>query len=87
LNDAYGVTLANFYRPVGTIGIDHDDFVAPAQALQTVADVVFFVKANDDGGNCGFCAVGAALSRHDNQKIGTEQVKFKSTSLCGFAMV
>jgi len=43
------ILTANLDRPIGAERIHDHNLIAPLQALQTFADTIFLVEANDDG--------------------------------------
>jgi hypothetical protein len=61
LNDKICELPADLYRTVSTERIYYDNFIAPSQAIQTPANIVFLVITNDDCRNARF-RCGANLS-------------------------
>src|SRR5687767_1407856 len=58
LDDNIRELPADLYRTVGTERIYYDNFIAPSQAIQTPANIVFLVVTNDDCRNARFrCGV------------------------------
>ena len=62
LDDNIRELPADLYRTVGTERIYYDDLIAPSQAAQTTANIIFLVIANDDCRNARFrCGVGLSV--------------------------
>ena len=70
------IAPANLRRPIRTKRIDHDDLIAPTQALKTVSNTVFLVKANHDGGNrrLGVHVFAGHFVAKDKEKPGKNQI-------------
>src|SRR5262249_44093337 len=49
--DTVGELTDDVQRPIGGVGVDDDDFVAPLHAFEAGADVVLLVIAHDDRGS------------------------------------
>jgi len=49
LNDPLSILPADFNRSICTEGVDDDDLIAPAQALEAIPNIFLFVETNHDG--------------------------------------
>src|SRR5262249_2925891 len=69
LHYPFRVLPANLHGTVGAEGIHHDNLIAPAQAVETRADIPLFVETDDNGGDHGACPDLGILGRHVSSKI------------------
>jgi hypothetical protein len=76
LDHAIRVPPADFRRAIRAESVHDDNLVAPAQALQTGADVPFFVETDHDSGNRRYRKQISGLT-HNWPKIGVDFLKIK----------
>src|SRR4029077_5439015 len=76
LDDAVRVAPADFHCAIRAKSVHDDNFIAPAQAFQTIADVPFFVEADHYSENRRYRKQIRGLT-HNWLKIEVDFVKIK----------